>query len=98
MVRGTCAPVEAPRTASHVFQPPGNETIDRKVPCGNDLGAGSYAAPHPAVAARDQAEQPVPRGIGPKDRRCRMFLTNRKEVAILGAVVGGETLTVRLRA
>jgi len=57
-------PVVALRTASHAFQPADNEVFDRKVLGGDYKGAGSYTTPFKAIAAKEQAEHPVVKGIG----------------------------------
>lgn len=62
-------PIVAMRTASHAFQPADNEIFDRKVLGGDYKGAGSYTAPFKAVAAKDQVEHPVLKGVGPMTSR-----------------------------
>jgi type 1 glutamine amidotransferase len=57
-------PIVALRTASHAFQPADNEVFDRKVLGGDYKGAGSYTTPFKAIAAKEQAEHPVVKGIG----------------------------------
>src|SRR5262249_5118291 len=58
-------PIVAMRTASHAFQPADNEVLDRKVLGGDYKGAGSYTTPFKAIAAKDQAEHPILKGVGP---------------------------------
>jgi type 1 glutamine amidotransferase len=56
-------PIVALRTASHGFQAADNEIFDKKVLGGDYKGYGS--GPFKAIAAKDQAEHPVLKGVEP---------------------------------
>ncbi|OAI50719.1 hypothetical protein AYO44_05470 [Planctomycetaceae bacterium SCGC AG-212-F19] len=56
-------PVVAMRTASHGFQQADNEVFDKKVLGGDYKGYGS--APFKTIAAKDQAQHPVVKGVEP---------------------------------
>ena len=56
-------PIVALRTSSHAFQPADNEIFDKKVLGGDYKGSGSYTTPFKAIAAKDQAEHPVLKGV-----------------------------------
>jgi type 1 glutamine amidotransferase len=58
-------PIVALRTASHGFQQADNEIFDKKVLGGDYRGAGSYTAPFKAIAAKDQAQHQVLKGVEP---------------------------------
>ena len=57
-------PVVAMRTSSHAFQPDDNAIFDKKVLGGSYSGSGSYTTPFKAIAAKDQAEHAVLKGVG----------------------------------
>ena len=57
-------PVVGMRTASHAFQPDDNAVFDKKVLGGNYSGAGDYTTPFKTIAAKEQAEHPVLKGVG----------------------------------
>jgi type 1 glutamine amidotransferase len=56
-------PIVALRTASHGFQQADNEIFDKKVLGGDYKGYGS--GPFKVIAAKDQAEHPVVKGVEP---------------------------------
>jgi type 1 glutamine amidotransferase len=58
-------PIVGMRCASHAFQPADNEIFDKKVLGGDYKGAGSYTEPFKAIPAKEQAEHPVLKDVGP---------------------------------
>ena len=49
---------------SHAFQPDDNAIFDKKVLGGSYSGAGDYTTPFKTIAAKEQAEHPVVKGVG----------------------------------
>ena len=86
-------PIVAMRTSSHAFQPADNEIFDKKVLGGDYKGSGSYTTPFKAIAAKDQAEHPVVKGV--KLITSRGYYNNGKlaEDAVVLQVVDSDRKT-----
>jgi type 1 glutamine amidotransferase len=86
-------PIVAMRTASHGFQPADNEIFDKKVLGGDYKGYGT--GPFKAIAAKEQAEHPVVKGVGPISSKSYYNNGKLAEDAVVLQVVESDKKTLQ---